>query len=150
MLHGMKRDAVPPFKSGPPSILGLPSNSGLQGFPFQLLNITYHPLKQFEWRDRWETIGFDQPYKQTESNILSTLLFFRTYPVTHPEFFWGRLIHTSNPLRHHHGWSQADKFSKFVPPDTLKMLSKALPVLRSLCKTFPKLLKVIFWKTLFL
>ena len=27
---------VPPFKSGPPSSLGLPSNSGLQGAPFSL------------------------------------------------------------------------------------------------------------------
>ena len=39
---------VPPFKSGPPSSLGPPSNSGLQGPPFQPLNITYDltPLKQ--------------------------------------------------------------------------------------------------------
>ena len=39
----------------PPSALGPPpSNSGLQGLPFQPLNITYE---------------FDQPYKQAESKM---------------------------------------------------------------------------------
>ena len=47
------------------------------------------------------------------------------------------------------GWCRVDKFSNFVPPDTLKMLSLALPVLRFLCKSFSKLLKLILQKTLF-
>ena len=34
------------FKSGRPSNLSLPNNLGLQGLPFQSLNITYDPLKQ--------------------------------------------------------------------------------------------------------
>ena len=53
MFHGMKRGQGPPFKyqvlllvqsslSPPPPL----SNSGLQGPPFQSLNITYDPLKQ--------------------------------------------------------------------------------------------------------
>ena len=44
--------------------------------------------------------------------------------------------------------SEWRKFSKFVPPDTLNMLSVALSVLRFLCKTFPKLLKLSLQKTL--
>ena len=48
---------VPNFKSVPSSYIGPPSNSGLQGPPFQPLNITYDP----------PTFAFDQPYKQTES-----------------------------------------------------------------------------------
>ena len=37
--------------------------------------------------------------------------------------FLGRPIHTLNPWRCHHGWCRAEKFSKFVLPDTLKMHS---------------------------
>ena len=40
------------------------------------------------------------------------------------------------------------KVSKFVPPDTLNMLSLALSVLRFLCKTFSGLLKFSLQKTL--
>ena len=47
----------PPFKSVSPSTLGPPSNSGIQGPPFQPLNITYE---------------FDQPYKQEESKMQAT------------------------------------------------------------------------------
>ena len=46
------------------------------------------------------------------------------------------------------GWCQAGKFSKFVPPDTLKIHSLALSVLRFLCKAFSKLLKLTLQKTL--
>ena len=37
---------IHPFKLGTPSDLGSSCNSGLQGSPFQSLNITYDPLKQ--------------------------------------------------------------------------------------------------------
>ena len=62
--------------------------------------------------------------------------------------FLGRLVHTSSPWRHHHGWSQAGTFSKFVPPNALKIHFLALSVLKFLCKTFPKLLKFTLWNTL--
>ena len=61
----------------------------------------------------------------------------------------GRPVHTLNTGRHHHGWHRADKFSKFVPPDTLKKHSLAHSVLRILCKRFSKLLKLTLQKTLF-
>ena len=38
------------------SNLGPPSNSGLQGPPFQPVNITYGPLKQSLWRDGLGTL----------------------------------------------------------------------------------------------
>ena len=63
--------------------------------------------------------------------------------------FLDRLVHISDPRRCHHGWRRAEKFSKFVPPNTLKMHSLALSVLRFLCKTFPKSLKLSLRKTLF-
>ena len=64
--------------------------------------------------------------------------------------FLGITVHTSNPERCHHGWRQAEEFLNFVPPDTPKMHSLALSVLRFLCKTFSKLLKFTLQKTLFL
>ena len=48
-----------------------------------------------------------------------------------------------------HVWRRVEKFSKFVPSDTLKMHSLALSVLRFLCKTFSKLSKLLLRKTLF-
>ena len=36
--------------------------------------------------------------------------------------FSGSPVHTSNQQRCHHGWSQAEKFSKFVLSGTLKIL----------------------------
>ena len=63
--------------------------------------------------------------------------------------FLGRLVHTLNPQRRHHSWHQAQKFSKFVPPNILKMQSLALSVLRFLYKTFSKLLKLTLKKTHF-
>ena len=42
--------------------------------------------------------------------------------------FLGRLVHTLNPRRCHHGGCRAEKFSTFVPPDTLKMHSLVLSV----------------------
>ena len=46
-------------------------------------------------------------------------------------------------------WYWVKKFSKFVPPDTLKIHSLTLSVLRFLCKTFSKLRKLAL-RTLFL
>ena len=63
--------------------------------------------------------------------------------------FLGRMVHTLNPWRCNHGWHLAEKCSKFVPPDTLKIHSLPLSVLRFLCKTFSILLKLSLWKTLF-
>ena len=40
-----------------------------------------------------------------------------------------------------------EKFSKFVPPDVLKMHSPAVSVLKFLCKTFSKLLKFTLQNT---
>ena len=56
--------------------------------------------------------------------------------------FLGRPVHTSNPRRWHHGWRRVEKFSKFVPPETVKIRSLALSFLRFLCKSFFKLLKL--------
>ena len=44
------------FIKGSSSNLGPPSNSGLQGPPFQPVNITYGPLKQSLWRDGLGTL----------------------------------------------------------------------------------------------
>ena len=49
--------------------------------------------------------------------------------------FLGRLVQISNLQRCHHCSHWAEKFSKFVPPDTLKMYSLALSVCRFLCNT---------------
>ena len=63
--------------------------------------------------------------------------------------FLGRLVDTSNPGRCHcHVWCRAEKFSKFVSPDTLKMDSLATSLLRFLRKTLFKLLKLSLQKTL--
>ena len=69
--------------------------------------------------------------------------------VTYLEFFLGRPLHTLHPQRQHHHWCQVEKFSKFLPTDTLKMHSQALTVLQFLCETFSKLLKLTLRKTLF-
>ena len=55
--------------------------------------------------------------------------------VTFPEFFGqtGTCMELTKAL--------SGKFSKFVPPDTLKMHSPVLSVLRFLCNIFPKLLR---------
>ena len=76
---------------------------------------------------------------------------FSPISVTHPELFW---IH-----RHTNRTVSVTKLSpelvssratlKVVPPDTLKMDSLALSVLRFLCKTFSKLLKPTLRKTSF-
>ena len=61
--------------------------------------------------------------------------------VTYPEFFWAGRLHLGvlpSSFRHH-GWQ---KFLNLVPPDTLKMHSLAVAVLRFLCKTFSKLHKL--------
>ena len=55
--------------------------------------------------------------------------------MTCPGFFWA-----DRYTDYHHGCCRAEKFSKLVPPDTLKMRCLALSVLRFLCKTFLKLL----------
>ena len=66
--------------------------------------------------------------------------------VKYPEMVWADCyIHWT-----HKGatsWCWAAKFSKFVPPDALKIHSPAQPVLRFLCKTFSKLLKFALQNT---
>ena len=56
--------------------------------------------------------------------------------VMYPEFFWENQYTNQT----HKG---------FVPPDTLEMHSLVLSVLRFLCKTFLKLLRLTLQKTLF-
>ena len=56
--------------------------------------------------------------------------------------FLSRPLHTSNPRRWHHGWRRPKKFSKFVPPETVKIRSLDLSILRFPCKTYFKLLKL--------
>ena len=53
----------------------------------------------------------------------------------------GRLVHTLNQKEHYNGCHWVVKFSKFVPPNALKMHSLALSVNRFFCKIFSKLLK---------
>ena len=62
--------------------------------------------------------------------------------------FLVRPVGTSNPRRWYHGWCEVSKFSKFVSPGTLKMLSLALSVLRFLCQKFCKLVKFSLRNTL--
>ena len=65
------------------------------------------------------------------------------------QVFLGRPVDTLNPGRcHHHVWCWAEKFSKFVSPDTLKMDSLATSLIRFLRKTLFKLLKLSLQKTL--
>ena len=51
-------------------------------------------------------------------------------------------IHTCNQQRHHNGKWWGVKFSKFVPPDALKMNSLVLSVFIFPCKTFSRLPEV--------
>ena len=62
--------------------------------------------------------------------------------------FWGKMG-TLNLQRRQHGQGRAQKFSKYVPADTLKMHSLALSVLTFLCKTFSTSIKLSLRKTLF-
>ena len=62
--------------------------------------------------------------------------------------FWGKMG-TLNLQRRPHGQGRAQKFSKYVPADTLKMHSLALSVLTFLCKTFSTSIKLSLRKTLF-
>ena len=73
--------------------------------------------------------------------ILLLAISFGVYSVTYPEFFWADRLHLGvcPPPFHHDGWR---KFLNLVPPDTLKMHSLAVPVLRFVCKTFSKLRKL--------
>ena len=50
--------------------------------------------------------------------------------------FLGRPVQTLNPQWRCHGWSQANKFLKFVLPDTLEMHSQTLPFLDFFVKHF--------------
>ena len=61
--------------------------------------------------------------------------------------FLGRPGHPSNPQRCHHGWHPVHKFSKSVPPNSLKMHLLAMPVVKFLFKTFSELLKLTLQKT---
>ena len=69
--------------------------------------------------------------------------------VIYAEFFLGKLVHTSNPQSCCHGCCWAEKFLKFMLPDTLKMHSLALPVVRFPWKTSSNLLKLTLRKTIF-
>ena len=62
--------------------------------------------------------------------------------------FLDRPVHTLNPQMCYHGRHQLGKFSKFVPPDALKMHPLIMPVLRFLCKTSSKLLNFVLQDTL--
>ena len=96
------------------------------------------PLKSFEMTDdkEWhhkKNIGF---WLAPSSTLFSCI-----------ELFWAdRYTHQ---YRKAPPWHRADKFSKFVPLDTLKKHSLAHSVLRILCKRFSKLLKLTLQKTLF-
>ena len=68
--------------------------------------------------------------------------------VIYAEFFLGKLVHTSNPQSCCHGCCWAEKFLKFMLPDTLKMHSLALPVVRFPWKTSSNLLKLTLRKTI--
>ena len=50
--------------------------------------------------------------------------------------FLGTSVYYFNLKKHHCGWRWTENFPIFMPPDTLKMHSSALPVLRFLCKLF--------------
>ena len=90
--------------------------------------------------------------KQTFSPLMSK----RTCacPVTYPRIQWriqsflGRPVYRPNSRKRNHGWRWKEKFSKFVPPDALKMHSLVLSVLRFPCKTFSKLPKFTLRNTL--
>ena len=58
------------------------------------------------------------------------------------------IIDTSDASRIFLGWHPAEKIPKFMPPDTLEMQFLVMSVLRFLCKTFSKLLKLTLQKTL--
>ena len=62
--------------------------------------------------------------------------------------FLGRPVHMSKLRRRRHGLHRTENFSKFVPPDALKVHSRALSVLRFLCKIFSKLLQFTLQNTL--
>ena len=62
--------------------------------------------------------------------------------------FVGKPVHSPNPRTHLHGWIRAEKFSKCVSPDALKMHSLVLSVLRFRCKTISILLS-FHYETLF-
>ena len=85
------------------------------------------------------TLRFHLTY--TTFKIYYTSNVFKIQTVTYPEFFWADRYHpvVPPPLFRHPGWQ---KFLNLVPPDALKMHSLSVPVLRFLCKTFSKLLKL--------
>ena len=59
--------------------------------------------------------------------FFNVFMFLMTIVSDVSRVFLGKAIHTSNLRKYH--WHQADKFSKFVPSDTLKMHSLTLSVL---------------------
>lgn len=65
----------------------------------------------------------------------------------YPEFFGQTGTHIK-PC--YHGWCQAKKFSKFVPPDSLKKCTPWLPVIEFFCQISFKLIKLLLQKDFFL
>ena len=61
--------------------------------------------------------------------------------------FLVRPVHTLKQGRCHHGWCREEIFSKFMPPDALKIHYPALSVLRFPCKTLSKTIKFTLQNT---
>ena len=86
-----------------------------------------------------QILPFTEPNKSVKAT--TTLSAFKKslkdlqYPVTYPEFFWVDW-YTHQTQEGATFSQQVEKFSNSVPPDTLKMHSLALSVLRFLCKTY--------------
>ena len=70
----------------------------------------------FEWySNKKKLYGCDLVKAAKQSENISNSDISRVY--------LGRMVQTLKPWRCHHGWRHVQKFSKFVPPDTLKMQS---------------------------
>ena len=70
-------------------------------------------------------------------------------PTAYPEYF-GQTGKHIEPERHHHGQHRAKKFSKFVPPDSLKKCTPWLSVIEFFCQISFKLIKLLLQKDFFL
>ena len=91
------------------------------------------------------------PWENLSIKVALKLLGKTSYVRVHSDIskvFLGRWVHASNPRMCHHCWCLGETFPKSVHPNTLKMHSQALSVLRFLCKTFSKLLKFTSRNTL--
>lgn len=105
-----------------------------------LQRLNFAPRNVLWYRFCWHNycIEFSKDSQTNFSYFLKKLFwFFICSDIS--RVFLGRLIHILNPQRCHHGWCWVVKFSKFEPPDALKIHSVALYVLR-FHLTFSKLL----------